>query len=460
MTSATASSTVESIVARLERLPFTRTHWGIASLLGTGTFFDAFDSASIGIVLAVIPALFKINLGTAGLLISGGYLGQFVGAIAFGFCAERYGRKPAFVGTLLVFGIFSALAALATTFNELLLWRILQGIGLGAEVPVAGALLNELLRGRTRGRVVMFYESVFTWGLLAAPLVGTALSVSLPRDSVWRAILWIGALPVVAALIAWRMLPESPRWLAAHDRFAEADLIVARLERDAAIGGELPAPIAAPQVERRPTSFGEMFSPRYARRTILTWTQWFTTYFATYGYSVFLPLLYVRVGGLPPSKAIALTIIPAIGQVIVAYAVALSIDHVGRKPWFVGGYALAFVSMLVGIVLVGLGHHGWQVLFGVGLFAALGTGVNAIGVYVYTPELFPTRMRALATSTGSAANRIASTIAPLCVGGLLAAGFGLGSVFALFAVVLLIGLVVMIALGIETRNRILEELSP
>jgi putative MFS transporter len=369
-------------------------------------------------VLAVIPALFKIGLGTAGLLISGGYLGQFVGAIAFGFFAERYGRKPAFVWTLLLFGIFSALAALATTFNELLTWRILQGIGLGAEVPVAGALLNELLRGRTRGKVVMFYESVFTWGLLAAPLVGTAVTLGLPHDSAWRAMFWIGTLPVIVALIAWRALPESPRWLASHGRLAEADRIVTKLENDArANGQELAAPIVAPPVQIRPTSFAEMFSPQYRKRTILSWTQWFTTYFATYGYSVFLPILYVKVGGLPPNRAIALTIIPALGQVIVAYAVALSIDKAGRKPWFVG-------------------------------------------VYVCTPELFPTRMRALATSTGSAANRIASAIAPLCVGGLLGAGYGLGSVFGLFAVVLLIGLVTMLALGIETRNRILEELSP
>lgn len=455
------TTTVESVVARLERLPFTRTHWRVASILGTGTFFDAFDSVTIGIVLTVVATVFNAGFVTAGLLISGGYFGQFIGAIGFGFVAEHFGRKGAFVWTLAIFGFFSLLAALATSFNTLLVWRVLQGVGLGAEVPIAGALFNELLRGQTRGRIVMFYESLFTWGLLATPIIGTILFRSLGPDLGWRAMFWIGAIPLVVALIAWRALPESPRWLASHGRQDEANLVVSTMETDARKAGyDLPPPIVAPHVEHKPTAFSELFSPHYLPRTILSWTQWFTTYFAVYGYTVWLPLLYVRVGGLPASEAIALTIVPAIGQVIIAYAVALSIDRVGRKIWFAAGFALALVSMVIGVALVGLGHHGWEVLFGVGLFASLGTGVNAIGVYLYTPELFPTRMRALATSTGSAANRIASAIAPLCVGALLGAGLGLGSVFALFAIVLLIGLIVMLMLGIETKNRILEELSP
>ena len=183
-------------------------------------------------MLAVIPALFKINLGTAGLLISGGYLGQFVGAIAFGFFAERYGRKPAFVGTLLVFGIFSALAALATTFNELLLWRVIR-----MDRPRSGsprrrrAAERVVARTDARPGCHVLRERFSPSGLLAAPLVGTALSITLPHEFVWRGMLWLGALPVVAALIAWRMLPESPRWLASNGRFAEADGIVARIGR-------------------------------------------------------------------------------------------------------------------------------------------------------------------------------------------------------------------------------------
>ena len=453
---------LQSIVGRLERLPFSPFKWRVASVLAVGTFFDAYDSAVIGIALAVIVVSFKVTFVTAGLLISGGYVGQFIGALVFGGLAERYGRKPAFVWTLAIFGIFSLFAAFATSFESLLFWRVLQGVGLGAEVPLAGALFNELVRGATRGKVVIIYESAFTWGLLAAPLIGGPLIATLGPNHGWRAMFILGAIPLVVALIAWRSLPESPRWLASRGRIAEADAIVATMEAEARQRGhELPPLPHVPYVETKPTSFGEMFQGIYARRTILSWVQWFTTYFAVYGYAVWLPLLYVRVSGLAPGQAIALTLVPGAVQVVTSYVVAFTIDRVGRKIWFAGGFAVAALAMAGGVVLtVGFGLHNWQVLFGVGFFASLGSGINAIGVYLYTPELFPTRMRAWATSTGSAANRLASAIAPLAIGALLGAGLGIGSVFALLGFVLLIGLVVMLGLGIETKDRVLEDLSP
>ena len=460
--SARSTATLESIVARLERLPFLPAHLRVAMILAGGTFFDAFDSVTIGIVLTVIIASFKITFVTAGLLISGGYVGQFIGAVTFGVLAERYGRKPAFVWTLAIFGGFSLLAAFATNFQSLLILRVLQGIGLGAEVPVAGALINELVRGATRGRVIMAYESAFTWGLAATPILGGALISSLGPDRGWRTMFLLGSIPIAIAAIAARALPESPRWLASRGRVSEAETIVMALESEArARGTQLPDMPPVPPVAIKPTSLNEMFSPMYSRRTILSWTQWFTTYFTVYGYTVWLPLLYVRVGGLQPSHAIALTIIPGFAQVAVAYTISATIDRVGRKIWFAGGFAVAFAAMAIGAVLVSvLGLHGWPVLFWVGLFTAMGTGANAIGVYLYTPELFPTRMRAWATSTGSAANRIASVIAPIVVGALLGRGLGIAAVFGTFALVLLIGLIVMLTLGIETKNRLLEELSP
>lgn len=453
--------TLESIVARLERLTFLPFHLRIAAILGVGTFFDAFDSLAIAIALTVIVTTFKINFVTAGLLISGGYLGQFIGALAFGWAGERYGRKPAFVASLAVFGFFSLLAAFATNFQNLLVLRIIQGLGLGAEVPLAGALFNEFVRGATRGKVVIIYESAFVWGLFASPLIGLALFAGLGPELGWRAVFLFGAIPFVVAFVAWKYLPESPRWLASKGRLAEASAIVDAMEGQArGRGHELAEMPQVPPVAQLPTRFGEMFSQQYWKRTVLIWTHWFTAYFAVYGYSVWLPLLYVRLGGLPPSKALALTIIPGLGQLICAYAVSLTIDSIGRKPWFIGGYAAAFVGAIWGYVAVALLHdHTWPVLFSAGFLMAVGCSISAIGVYLYTPELYPTRMRAWATSTGSAANRIASVIAPAIVGSLLGTTFGIGGVFIVFGLVILAGLVVMATLGIETRYRLLEELS-
>lgn len=141
----------DNTVARLERLPFGRTHLRVGALLGVGTFFDAFDSLIIAVVLTVVLTTFDVDFTNAGILISAAYVGQFIGAIVLGVVAERYGRRLGFVISLGTFGLLSLAVATAWNFESLLVLRLLPGIGLGAEVPIAGALFNEFVRGRSRG---------------------------------------------------------------------------------------------------------------------------------------------------------------------------------------------------------------------------------------------------------------------------------------------------------------------
>jgi putative MFS transporter len=450
----------DDTVARLERLPFGRVHFRIASLLGVGTFFDAFDSLVIATVLTVVITSFHVSLGSAGLLISAAYIGQFIGALTLGVVAERYGRRLAFIGSLAVFGLLSLAAAAAWNFESLLVLRLLQGIGLGAEVPIAGALFNEFVRGRSRGRAVMIYESIFSWGILLAPLIGLLFFQLFGPELGWRLLFAFGALPVVVAVVAYFKLPESPRWLAEKGRFAEASKLLDEMEADArARGVTLPEPELRAAADVKPTRFGELFSRYYRRRTALSWVIWFCGYFILYGFSTWLPTLYVQLGGLPTSSALALTAVVSAIYLIEVYVFALTVDRVGRKPWFVAGFALAVVGGVFGCVAILLGATAWPVLFVAGLLMGLGISPVTAGLYLYTPELYPTRMRAWATATGSSLNRVASAIGPILVGALLGAGLGLGSVFLTFGIVAAIGMVVMAWLGIETKQRVLEELA-
>lgn len=450
----------DNTVARLERLPFGRVHLRVASLLGTGTFFDAFDSLVIAAVLTVVINTFHVELGSAGLLISAAYLGQFVGAIALGALAERYGRRRAFIFSLACFGLLSLAAAFAWSFESLLVLRLLQGIGLGAEVPIAGALFNEFVRGRSRGRAVMMYESIFSWGILLAPLIGLLFFQVFGQELGWRLLFVFGALPVVVAAVAYYKLPESPRWLAERGRTAEAAKVLDEMEADArARGVTLEEPEVKAPADVKPTRFGELFSPVYRRRTALSWVTWFCGYFILYGFSTWLPTLYVKLGGLPTGSALGLTAVVSAVYLVEIYVFALTVDRVGRKPWFVGGFALAVLGGVFGCVAIALGATAWPVLFVAGLLMGLGISPVTAGLYLYTPELYPTRMRAWATATGSSLNRVASTIGPILVGALLGAGLGLGSVFLAFGLVALVGLAVMAALGIETKQRVLEELA-
>ncbi|HEY2204105.1 MAG TPA: MFS transporter [Pseudonocardia sp.] len=453
-------ATTDDTVARLERLPFGRVHLRVATLLGVGTFFYAFDSLVIATVLTVVITSFQVGLGSAGVLISSAYVGQFIGAIALGAVAERYGRRRAFILSLAAFGLLSLAASLAWNLESLLVLRLLQGIGLGAEVPIAGALFNEFVRGRSRGRAVMLYESIFSWGILLAPLIGLLFFQLFGPELGWRLLFVFGALPVVVAVVAWFRLPESPRWLAEQGRGGEAAALLDEMEADARRRGvPLPELVVRARARVKPTRLGELFSPDYRRRTALAWVTWFCGYFILYGFSTWLPTLYVRLGGLPTGYALALTAVASAVYLVEIYVFALTTDRVGRKPWFVGGFAVALLGGVLGCVAILLGVTAWPVLFVAGLLMGLGISPITAGLYLYTPELYPTRMRAWATSTGSSLNRVASAIGPILVGALLGAGLGLGSVFALFGLVALVGLVVMAWLGIETKQRVLEELA-
>src|SRR5215468_7909119 len=199
MDAVSSRSTVDDIVARLERLP--TSWWQVKAriIVGVATFFDAFD--------AVIVPLWKPTPPQIGLMISAGFLGQLLGALLFGWIAERYGRMTAMVWSIALFAVMSLACALAWDYNSLLALRTVQGIGLGGEVPVAAVFISELAKAQGRGRFVLLYELVFPIGLVAASLAGLWV---VPHVG-WQYMFVIGALPALLALVLRSLLPESPR---------------------------------------------------------------------------------------------------------------------------------------------------------------------------------------------------------------------------------------------------------
>ena len=178
------------------------------------------------------------------------------------------------------------------------------------------------------------------------------------------------------------------------------------------------------------------------------------------GYTVWLPTLYVQIGGLPPEQALALTLVSSGTSVVSAYLAAYAMDHLGRRPLFLFGYGVAMLGAAAGVCAVALLHQtGWPTLFAAGWLMTFGISFTTGSLFIYTAELSPTRMRAWATATGSSVNRMVGFIAPTIVGALLATQFGIGGVFGLLLVTSLIGFVTMKLFGIETRQRVLEELS-
>jgi putative MFS transporter len=444
----------------LERLPFSRKHWLVAAVLCTATFFDGYDNLMITAALPLILAALNVPLATAGVLIAASFWGQLFGSPLAGILAERWGRRSVLLISCGIMGATAVLAGFAQDFNQLLVARAIQGFGMGAEIPIAGAMFNEFVRSTHRGGAVFAYETMFAWGGYVAPWLALGCIALFGQDQAWRALFLFGAIPIVMVFVRRRALPESPRWLVNQGRNDEAEQIIAQFERSAARAGKpLMDPKIIIQPKLQPTNFIELFQQPYRGRTLMMLVWIMMTYAFTYGYQPFVASLYVSVGGLPIASAILLT---AAGQLIAIpynYFVAFTVDRFGRRFYFGWGLLWAALVLVVGAIVVGyFGIKTWPVLFALTQLALFGT-TSTIGFYIYTPELFPTRMRAWATATGSTGIRLVSSFMPILVGITAASALGLGGVYLLMAACLAVGGATLLRFGPETKHRILEEIA-
>jgi putative MFS transporter len=441
------------IVARIERLPMSAWHVKARVIIGVATFFDAFDALAIAFVLPVLAPLWKLTGPQIGFMISAGYLGQLAGALFFSWVAQRFGRIRALVWSILVLSIMSLACAFAWDYQSLLVFRTLQGLGLGGEVPVAAVYISEITRAKGRGRFVLLYELIFPIGLVAA---GVLARWVVPTFG-WHYMFLIGAIPALLVLVMQRQLPESPRWLATRGREREAEAAIAEIERETEKATRKPLPPVQASVatnERRAT-WSDLFGPIYLRRTLVVWTIWFGAYLITYGLTVWLPTIYRTVFHLPLEQSLQYGLITQVVGLLGTLTCALTIDYFGRRLWF----AVAFVGAAA--ALIGLWFIGAQAPVRVLAFVSIAfffSSVVSIGAYLYTPELYPTRARAMGVGVATAWLRLASMIGPTVVGMMI--GGGLENVFLAFGVIAALAAVVTAGFAVETKNRVLEEISP
>jgi MFS transporter, putative metabolite:H+ symporter len=447
-----------ALLSRLEQIPTSR--WLIYArvVMGSATFFDAFNALSIAFVLPVLVPLWHITAPEVGIMIGASYVGQIIGALAFSSAAERYGRVPCAAAATAIYALMSLACAAAWSFNVLLLCRFIQGIGVGGEMPVAATYISELSRARGRGRFFLLYEMIFPIGLMVTGQVGAVL---VPLMG-WQIMFLIGGIPGLLIALILLKLPESPRWLIGKARFAEAEAVVRRLEAaagktDATLADPLAAatmPAQASAPPRARARWSELLSPAFRGRTLNVWALWACAYLVANSLNNWLPTLYTTVYhlALPEAlRAASMTNLVQVGMVLIC---ALVIDRTGRKYWLMGAFGVGAVLLLV--LALGGAQNVWSVI----VFSTLSYGLIgsiAAVVYLYTPEIYPTRMRAIGTGVATSWLRVASAIGPTLVGFMLARG-GVDSVFLMFAGVAMVGLIVATRM-IETRNLRLEEIA-
>ncbi|MCL2652697.1 MAG: MFS transporter [Propionibacteriaceae bacterium] len=413
---------------RLDRLPFTRLHTKLLTGSGIGWALDAMDVGLISFVILKLGVIWQLTDGQKGWILSAGFIGMTLGASLGGLLADKIGRRQVFALTLLIYGLATGASALTMGVGALIALRVLVGLGLGAELPVASTLVSEFAPARIRGRIIVILEAFWALGWTCAALIGYLL---VPRGDVgWRWALALGAVPAIYAIFVRAKLPESVRFLLSKGRVTEADQIVADFERAAGLPvvADESETVAEEAAAEPAPGVGALWSPALRRRSIVIALVWFFVNFSYYGAFTWLPSLLVK-SGIDITKSLQYMLLITVAQIPGYAAAAVTIEKWGRRPTlavFLAGAALsaAIFSQV---------HQNWSIIT-VGMMLSF-FNLGAWGaLYASTPELFPTALRGTGAGWAAGFGRIASIIGPLVVPAILALGLSTSWVFALFGV--------------------------
>lgn len=437
------------VLERLEALPVGRFYYKLLLVTGLGWLFDSMDTGLIAFILPVLAKEWGLAPGQMGLIGSIGLIGMALGAVISGTVADRIGRKKVFTITVLLYSIASAFCALSWNYQSLLVFRFLVGFGLGGELPVAATLVSEYAPSRVRGRFIVLLESFWGLGWIAAACIAYFF---IPVYG-WRMAFLIGALPALYVCLIRLHMPESVRYLLTRGRVDEARQIVLSLEKQL----HVPSALFTGETETVPVvakaSFRELWKKPFMSRTIMLWLVWFGINFSYYGIFMWLPSLVFQ-QGFTVVKTFEYVLIMTLAQLPGYYCAAWLVDKIGRK------YTLSAFLLFSGVASYFFGHASTAATLMMWGSVMSFFNLGAWGVlYTYTPEQYPTAIRALGSGWAAGFGRFGGMAAPMMVGALLARSFGFASVFYMFALVFAAVAVIVLSLGVESKQKDLESLS-
>jgi MFS family permease len=462
------------IPAKLDRLPWARWHWMVLIGLGTVWILDGLEVTIVGTISS------RLTEDGSGIKITDGQIGQAaavyvagacLGALFFGWLADRLGRKKLFLITLAVYLVATVATAFSGSFVVFAVCRFFTGAGIGGEYAAINSAIDELIPARVRGTVDLMINGSFWLGTAA----GAALSIVLLNEDIfakdvgWRLAFGLGAVLGVGILLVRRHVPESPRWMFIHGKSEQADALVTDIERQVMESAgvselkEAKQSIKVREQERvglitiAKTVFGA-----YPRRTIVGLSlfigQAFLYNAVFFTYALVLSTFY----DVKPAS-VGYYIIPfAIGNFLGPLTLGRLFDSVGRKPMIAGTYILSGILLIVTAFLFKAGvwtattqTAAWCVIF---FFASAG----ASAAYLTVSEIFPIETRALAIAffyaVGTAAGGITG---PLLFGKLIETGKA-SQVFIGYIIgasLMIVAGIIQALIGVEAARRDLEDIA-
>jgi len=447
-----------NIGQRMDRLPISKWHMSVFWLIGFGILIDGFDNYSGGAVLAQLVKNGWSNNYLNAAFTSATMIGLFFGSLFAGFSGDHWGRKFAYQVNLLIFGVASIAAAFATNMTILIVLRGIVGFGLGAELVVGFGTFTEFVPAKTRGKWTSTLSLLSNCAPPLALLVGLIVMSSLGPNYGWRAMFIIGG---VAALILWYArhdMPESPRWYAARGDFAKADEILTAVEKriEKEQGFKLPVVKTVeasnlPQ-EVKKIAFSSLFKGALLRRTIIGSCMLIAMNTAVYSITTWIPTIFVK-SGITVTKSIFMTTVILFGAPFGVFIASRIVDKFPRK-WM--GCTLLIVIAILGYIYSLQTSETLIIIIGFILISVLYMYV-CFACSVYVPELWPTEARLRGLGLCNAVGRAVTIFTPFGVAWIMTK-YGSVAVFITIGVILGIVALVIATIGIETRQKTVEEI--
>lgn len=443
--------------------PLSGMQWMVWSLATAGKFFEGLIVFMGGIALPLVSEEFGMSSSDKGLVTAATLLGILLGALFLGGLADRWGRKPVFIGEMVLLAAALMMAALSMNTAMLVACLFVIGLALGADYPTAHLVISESIPSAVRGRLVLGAFSFQALGALLATALAAVLLGMQPSLGVWREFYLIPVIPVVMVVWGRLFLPESSHWLVSQGRYASAEHHLRRLlnRNDIEL---LQLEVAEEGHIEHANQWHDLFRGKLQRATILASLPWFLQDLSTYGIGIFTPVIIAATFGMTNNQHTVAAVIHndllgAKGTALVdvgfligiAVAIALA-DRWGRIPLQI----LGFVGCAAGLLLAAAGSLNATtnvpvIIAGFFLFQLMtNLGPNS-QTYLLAGEVFPIRLRGLGAGVAAACGKVGAVITAFLFPTLLN-DLGTDRLLPLLAITSLVGAVITWRFRIETAG--------
>ncbi|MEW1983832.1 MFS transporter [Pseudarthrobacter oxydans] len=439
-----------------QRIGVTGAHRQIVLMILLGVFFDALEQNAVGITGPVLRESWGLGAGEIGLLNTMTFTATALGRVATGLIVDKYGRRNMLVINLIIFAGGSLLCAVAPNYPILAAGRFIVGFGLGGEIAVAVIMMAEFFAAKHRGTAVgLINVTAAGLGNMLAPAFGILVYTLFDGPDKWRWVFGLLFIPALLVMFFRRYVPETPRFLASQGRLDEANMVITRLA-SGKLSGRIDDPeayitaVPGPAVIESKGHWKDALRGRLLKRTVLLCVAVCMSYAAQISMLTLMPTILVS-RGYALNTSLWFTLIMQSGSLIGAATAAFLASRLPRKKVLTGaailgcaaGLSMAFLAN--DIVLV--------VLFGV-LFNFSVIILNTT-IWLFAPELYPTRTRGFGTSIILAAGSLSGGLFPLISGVIFDAAGLMGMFTTLAGLFIILGVVVQFPP--ETFGQPLEE---